>query len=80
MEKAIEHTAAIFWPNGMGETPCSEAYAKAKDERDAIYEAGNDDGTTMDDLTPEEYQRWNELDHELGNMQINGHLGASIRY
>lgn len=76
----MEHTSAIYWPNGNGETPCSAEYAATKDARDAIYVCGNDEGETLDDLSPEDYQRWNELDDKLNGLQLNGHLGKSIRY
>ena len=72
----IELTHQIDWPNGQGHTPCSAQYMAAMEERDAIGETS----PTLDGLSPENYQRWNELDSEMLQMQVNGHVGKSVRY
>lgn len=76
----VEHSDFLDWPNGMGYTPCSAKYRSLFEERNGIYQPGNDDGLTMNDLSPEDYQRWNELDSELANLQIAGHTGKGVRY
>lgn len=68
-------TETIEWPNGKGFTPCSAAYRAALDEQARI----KPEGVSMDSLSAEDYQRWNELDHQLMTMQASGeHLGQSI--
>ena len=69
----------IFWPNGEGETPCTKEYADAMAAKDAIFDPNYDEGTS-ENLSPEDYQRYCELDNALMTMQANGHLGKSIRY
>lgn len=76
----MEHTAQLHWPNGKGYTPCSQEFADTKNARDAIYEVGNLEGETLDGLSPELYQRWNELDDKLNSLQLAGHLGESVRF
>lgn len=73
----IEHNDQIDWPNGQGYTPCSEEYANKLFEKNLIHKVGEG---SLDDLSPADYQRYCELDNELGNMQLNGHLGKSVRY
>lgn len=75
-----EHTTQLAWPNGKGHTPCSQEFADTKHARDSIYAVGNVQGETLDGLSPEQYQRWNELDDKLNQLQLNGHLGQSVRY
>jgi len=75
---AIVHDDVIYWPNGLGETECSTEYRETMDARDAVYMTG--DGRTLDDLSPEDYERWNRLEDKLCNLQFNGHTGHSSRY
>lgn len=75
----LVHDTQIDWPNGMGYTPCTSEFLATRDKRDAIHFPG-DSGATMDSLSPEEYQEWNELDHLLMQMQLDGHLGKSVKY
>lgn len=70
------HDDAIEWPNGEGYTPCTREYAEMYDRMDAI----KPDDVRMDELSPEDYEAWNALDHQRCQMQIDGHLGKSIRY
>lgn len=70
---------ALDWPNGEGFTPCTREYADKMAAREAIYDANHDEGST-EDLSPEDYQRWHELDSELCQMQMAGHIGKSERY
>ncbi|MFA7243197.1 MAG: hypothetical protein WC091_24075 [Sulfuricellaceae bacterium] len=77
--KGNKYTAAIDWPNGDGYTPCTPEYAALMDERDAIFDAYFDEGTT-EDLSPENYERWYQLDSQLRQMQMAGALGVGIRY
>lgn len=78
----FEFDDAIYWPNGLGCTPCTKAYADKMAERDAIkakpeYDdlTGPDGWLSMDDLTPADYEAWNRADAELGSMQIDGQIG-----
>lgn len=70
----------IEFPNGEGFTPCTKEYANKMAARDAIFDPTFDTGS-LEDLSPEDYQRYCELDHELLTMQMSGlHLGKSVRY
>ena len=84
-----KHDDAIDWPNGMGFTPCTSAYAakmrerdaiKAKPEYDYLADQSPDGFIHMDDLSAADYEAWNRLDNELGSMQLDGHLGQSERW
>lgn len=72
----IEHTARLEFPNGLGYTPCTPEYLAARQAMDAIKAPD----TSFNDLSPADYQTWNELQHAADNMQLNGHLGKSVRY
>ncbi len=71
-----DHSARIEWPNGMGYTPCTQAYADLHAEAEAVKPSE----VNMDDLSPEDYQRWNVLTDRLASMHADGHLGKSVRY
>lgn len=73
-----QFTDSIDFPNGRGYTPCTAEYIETKEKRDAIYVPG--DGRTLDDLSPEEYQAYSELDNKLMQLQLSGHLGQSVRF
>ncbi len=77
MANALIHDAIIDWPNGKGYTPCTAEYWNLHDERESLKPT---DDETLDDLSPERYQRYCEIDNELGGLQLNGHLGKSVRY
>jgi hypothetical protein len=72
------HTGAIDWPNGGGYTPCTKEYEAKMAERDAIYDANYDEGS-LEDLSPDQYNRWHQLNDELCTMQAHGHLGKPVR-
>lgn len=72
----LVHHDAIEWPNGEGYTPCTCEYAEIYDRLNAI----KPDDVNMDDLSIEDYNEWHRLDHERAAMQMNGHLGKSVRY
>lgn len=72
----IKFDDVIEFPNGEGFTPCTKDYARIVDEMDAI----KPDYVNLDDLSPEDYERWNRLDSELSQLQMEGHLGQSVRY
>ena len=74
---AERHTDSLEWPNGEGFTPCTPEYRATMEERDAILDPFG--SINLDDLSPEDYQRWNVLDNELMGMQLDGHLGQSER-
>jgi len=76
---SIEHNDLIFWPNGMGETPCTTEYAETLAARDALYDCGADN-RSLSNLSPSEYEQWMRLDHKLDQLQMAGHIGKSIRY
>lgn len=74
--KSVVHADCLDWPNGLGMTPCSIEYRNTFDEAARI----KPDHVNMDDLSPSDYQRWNELQNTLANLQAHGHLGKSIRF
>lgn len=74
----IVHDHLLHFPNGAGNRECSSEYIDTLDARNSIYQIG-DDGT-LDDLSPEDYNRWYTLEHKLDQMQGNGHLGRVTRY
>ena len=75
----IVHDCVIDWPNGKGETPCSTEYMLTLTARDLIYKAGASEWT-LEDLSPEDYNRWMTLDDKLDQLQLAGHIGRSYRY
>lgn len=71
--------AEITWPNGRGFTPCSQAYADALAQQEAICDLQT--GGIVDELSPEDYERWHRLENALLTMQASGeHLGKSETY
>ncbi len=87
MTKNIKHDCILDWPNGEGETPCSTEYMLTLTQRDLIYDpnpwslqAQTSPIGSMDDLSPEDYQKWNELDHKLSQLHSEGHIGKSVKY
>ncbi len=72
----IQHTTAIDWPNGLGYTPCSEAYADICDRIEAVKPSD----VRMDDLNHDDYETFNRLESERCQMQIEGHVGKSVRF
>jgi len=74
----MEHTETIDFPNGNGFTPCTKEYRDVYDARCAICDLN--DGESLSDLSPEEYQEWSLLDDKLASMQISGHTGKSVRF
>ena len=75
----MEHNAFIYWVNGEGYTPCTMGYRQLLSEKEAIYDpVYHEHG--LDDLSPEEYQRYSEIENKLAVMQLDGHLGKSVRY
>ena len=72
-------THQLQCPNGKGYPPCSQTYAQVKARRDAIWSF--DDGGTLEDLSPADYEAWNRADMELLGLQASGeHLGKSVRF
>ena len=67
---------AIEFPNGLGFTPCTRAYADVCDAMDAL----KPDWVNLDDLSPADYNEWNSLCHRREQMMMEGHLGRSVRY
>jgi hypothetical protein len=72
----VQHDDAIEFPNGEGFTPCSSQYARLCDQLEAIKP--ND--ASLDDLSPADYNLWNELNDQCSRLMLEGHLGKSIRY
>lgn len=68
---------SIDWPNGEGFTPCTIEARNVQDEIDNLSDFG---ATSMDDMTPVNYQRFNELLNKQGELQNSGHYGKSVRY
>lgn len=77
---AIIHDAVLDWPNGLGYTPVTREYADLTHAKNAIHVPNNDYGKSLDDLSPEDYQRYNVIDNQLLTLQANGHCGKSERY
>lgn len=76
------HVCRIEFPNGMGYTPCSQAYRDKYDALQAIL-SNNDIAEhrlSMDSLTPENYDKYNHLQNDLANLQCDGHTGKSVRF
>lgn len=81
-----EMFGTIYWPNGLGETECTEEYQDAvngaRDARQAVEEF---DGNPRDD---DDRKRLNNLEHaafaaenKVATLQIaGGHVGEIIRY
>lgn len=74
----MQHTERLEFPNGMGYTPCTEEYKDAFDARKDICDAN--EGESIHDLSPALYQEWCTLDNKLMGLQLDGHLGKSVRY
>lgn len=74
---AIQHTTQLDWPNGKGYTPCTAEY---KEKHDRVFELNTKAHTDPDGLTDEEYNEVRSLENDMGSMQLNGHLGKSVRY
>lgn len=73
----IEHDHEIEWPNGMGVTTCSKAYADAHFARDMLSDGGR---INLNDMSPENYERYCRLDQDMLTMQASGHIGKSFRF
>lgn len=74
----LEHNHKIPFPNGKGYAPCTKDYLLLKHERDAICDTV--EGESLHDLSAEEYQRWSELDNEMAQLQLRGHVGKAVWY
>jgi len=48
-------------------------------EREAIYDPNYDEGS-LEDRSPEDYERWHALDNELAQMLAAGHVGIGVRW
>lgn len=73
----IIHDDVLFWPNGLGETPCTQEYTEIKDQLDAILDPSS---FSLSDLSPDDYELWNRLVDKLAQLQMAGHLGKGYRY
>lgn len=75
----MQHDGLLYWPNGLGETPCSKQYEATSDAMCAIFNPSYNDGS-LDDLSPADYNRYCTLENELANLQLAGHVGKSRKY
>lgn len=73
----IDHSDVLDWPNGRGFTPCTPAYRTLLDIRNDIYDPNS--GGSLEDLSMEDYNRWNRLEDFLASLHLNGHLGQGER-
>lgn len=73
MTDILVHDDSLEWPNGEGFTPCTSEYRRLFDEQMAIWDPNTSD-LNLDDLSPEDYNRWCQLDNDLGILQLRGHL------
>lgn len=71
------HDTQLEFPNGLGYTPCTSVFK----EKSLRARELNDKAHTSDEgLTNDEYNELGNLENELGCMQLDGHLGRSVRY
>jgi len=71
------HDSKIEWPNGEGYTPCTKEYREINDKIDDLNDFGR---ISMDQMTPENYEKYNQLLDRQGQLHLFGHLGQSVRY
>ena len=57
----------LFWPNGLGYTPCSLAYELKKDALEDARECGDETAAL-------------HLEYELQMMRESGHMGALVEH
>lgn len=76
------HTAAIYWPNGDGETPCTETYRALTDAINALIETTKDDqgGAHPSDLSADDYERLCRMEVERDNLAMAGHIARPVIY
>ncbi len=78
------HVEAVFWPNGLGETPCTQEYKALLDEQNALRDKYTDILTGIqefvDDWSNEDYNRFHQIANDLGVLQLDGHLGKGFKY
>lgn len=77
-EPELAHDDAIYWPNGLGYTCCSAAYASAHDDllaaRRDYEDAGGEDTTDA-----AAYERYHRASHRVDQMLgAGGHLGERV--
>jgi len=77
---AREMIGAIYWPNGMGYTECSEEYEAAShvlQDAQRDYEDARDEGVETSEL----YDAYHRASDALAVLQMaGGHMGARIRF
>jgi hypothetical protein len=73
----MQYTSRIEFPNGAGFTPCTERYYNLHVEFKTLNDRAHED---ENGLTYDECNRLRELEDQLGSMQLDGHLGMSVRY
>ena len=69
-------TRNLPFPNGKGYTPCTKEYFDLYHAKMALHNPA--DGS-LDALSPEDYQRWCEMDQQIMQMALDGHIGTSVR-
>lgn len=74
----MQHEGLLYWPNGLGETPCSKEYEAKSDAMWVIFDPTS--GSTLADLSPADYNCYCQLENELGMLQLAGHVGKSRRF
>ena len=74
---AHEYTHQIDWPNGEGYTPCTEEAFNVRQEIDRLSEDGR---VSMDEMSIEDYSRYNWLIDHQANLQYENHFGKSVRF
>lgn len=76
-----KHVDCIDWPNGLGFTPCSAKYREVFYQQRAIFDPQTyGDGSSLEDLSPADYNRYCHLENELLNLQAHGHVGKGERW
>lgn len=76
--------AVIDWPNGKGETPCTQAYldkmaeaAEIRSKYDSNFSSGF---VPLDDMSRDDYEAVCCIENDLSQMQLDGHVGKGVRY
>lgn len=69
-----EMVGVIFWPNGEGETECTEEYQRAYDKFEDAQ------ARYAETESPEDYEAVCCADSERAQLQVAGHLGRTTRY
>lgn len=74
---ALVYDHELEWPNGEGLTTCTKEYYDLHHEAKAIHDPSEGN---MNDLSSEDYERYNEIADKIANLMVQGHIGRSYRF